>query len=855
MRRSILTLAALALLAHGASAEVCNLKVVTDASPDYSDMASMVHSMTAKWPTPAQKCWAVFYWNHIARRQTAPMVLHGLALTDPVRQFNDYGYTMCSTISGINQGIWEHMGLKHKYWDITLHTVPEVFYDGRWHMYDNSMSAIYTLCDGKTIAGVEDIGKDGACAASGGAAEPGHVARYHCLNATSPRGFLTGADCPRSLDEEFRCFSPKGLKLRTYYYDWDYGHRYILNLRPGEQYARNYAAQGDGPDYYVPNKGKDPEEPNRRYRIRGHGQWVFKPSLAAGDWQKAAHSASGLIPAPGGGLQAQNPNAPGRIIYKVQGANVIASQTVSLRLRNQGDKSVLRVAVSTNNGLSWKDLPAPKFAPGTGGTGDATATWKLRDEVSGAYEVLVRIELGHSAGAPALAVSDVEIRTITQINGKTQPRLNLGRNTVYVGAGEQTDSIVFWPELQGGRYKEHIVEENNIACAEKHGEYLGVVHPAKAKEDAHLVYRLDAPRDLTKLTFGGRFYNRAPGSHIDLLYSLDAGRTWTKVWSLTDTNQPWDVIHYETVAIPPGHRQVWAKYLMNTSDASPSGCSLFAVRMEANHLPADPAFKPLVVTFRWSEPDKDGKLTERSHRQKVEKLPMRYAINVGGEDQPVMQSLTISAADVAGAEPLGYSDGKDVEGRKFVGQWLTIGKNLAVGKPYTCSAPSQTNWGAGDPDGKKLTDGVAGSPYAGGTSYRYGAVWNNNTNPVITLDLGAVATFAAVGLNFHGWPWWDALKGEVKDKVEVLISEDGQKYESAGFLDTDWRWKDLPANHMWPDEETITGATFRLIPAKALKARYVQYRITNPRIFCATELEVLDAITFEPFDLKIALPE
>ena len=27
-----------------------------------------------------------------------------------------------------------------------------------------------------------------------GAEEPGHIAKYHCLMATSPRGFLTGAD-------------------------------------------------------------------------------------------------------------------------------------------------------------------------------------------------------------------------------------------------------------------------------------------------------------------------------------------------------------------------------------------------------------------------------------------------------------------------------------------------------------------------------------------------------------------------------------------------------------------------------------------------------------------------------------
>src|ERR1051326_8372307 len=166
----------LCLLGGFLLAEDLNRKVVSDASADFTDMPSMIRSMTDQWTTPKDKCWAVWYWTHIARRQTAPMIVHGLAQTDPIRQFNDYGFTMCSTITGIYQSIFDGMGLKHKYWDITLHTVPEVEYDGRWHMYDSSLSAIYTLCDGVTIAGVQDIGKEGACAASGGKVEPGHIA-------------------------------------------------------------------------------------------------------------------------------------------------------------------------------------------------------------------------------------------------------------------------------------------------------------------------------------------------------------------------------------------------------------------------------------------------------------------------------------------------------------------------------------------------------------------------------------------------------------------------------------------------------------------------------------------------------
>ena len=261
MGTSCISILAAALLVgfSGPAAEVCNLKVVTDASPDYSDLPSLLHSITAKWPTTKEKCWALFYWNHIARRQTAPMQLHGLELTDPIRQFNDYGYTMCSTISGINCGLWHNLGLPVRFWDISLHTVSEVYYDGRWHMYDNSMSALYTLCDGSTIAGVEDIGCDGACAASGGRPERGHVAKYHCLYGTGPNGFLTGADTQRSLDEEARCFNPNALKYRHYYFNWDYGHRYVLNLRDNETYSRYYLSLGDTADFYVPNGGKDPD--------------------------------------------------------------------------------------------------------------------------------------------------------------------------------------------------------------------------------------------------------------------------------------------------------------------------------------------------------------------------------------------------------------------------------------------------------------------------------------------------------------------------------------------------------------------------------------------------------------------
>lgn len=830
------------------SAQDCNVKVVTDASPDYSDLPSLIHSVTSKWPTPEEKCWALFYWNHKARRQTAPMILHGLELTDPIRQFNDYGYTMCSTISGINCGIWHHLGLKSRFWDISNHTVSEVFYNDRWHVYDNSLSALYTLCDGVALAGVEDVGKPGACPASGGKVEPGHIARYHCLTATSPNGFLTGADCARSLNEEALCFRPNGLKNRYYYFNWDFGHRYILNLRPHEVYTRYYRSLGKEPKYYVPNKGQDPESVNPRYRIRGNGVWTYAPPLGEG-FEKVLYVSRGLAVSRRAGLRPDRPGMPAEAVFKFQTANVATSQALHAVFFRKGPGDAVSLWVSTTNGLRWQEVWKAE------GTGRVEANLDLLNEVNGAYEILVKAVLQAGEDPEDARLETFEARTVTMLNSKTQPRLNLGRNTVWVGCGEPTESIVFWPDLRDGKYRELAVEEHNLIPLRQHPGYQAVLHPARALEDAYVIFRVDAPRDLVRLTFGGRFYNRAPRSRIALQYRLD-GTEWTSAWTFTRTEAPWDEIHYETVEIPPGHRSVWVKYLMNTSDPGPGGSGLYALRIEAAHRPVDPVFHPLEVTFGWKERLKDRSLVERSHTQVVERVPFRYSIDVGGEDHPVMESLTVNLRGARGAVRTGYLDGREGAGVRFVGAWETVGKNLAVGKPYTVSRPSLNRWGGGDPEGRKLTDGVAGPSYAGGSSYQYAGLWEPGEEPVLlTLDLGEAVEAASLGMNFHGYPWWDALKGEVQDRVEVQVSEDGKTYVPLGELHTDLRWKELPVNFMWPDEETLTGHTFRLIPEKPVRARYVQYRITNRRLFACTELEVLDSIRRQPFDLRLALPD
>jgi hypothetical protein len=599
----------------------------------------------------------------------------------------------------------------------------------------------------------------------------------------------------------------------------------------------------------VPNGGRDPEKKSN-FKIRGNGVRTFAPALTGASLAKLAHSISNARAISPAGVEPIKAGETGEVVFKIEGTNVITGLAIDAGLVRKSPDDVSAIAISTTNGLTWKDVWKNEAI------GDSVANLKLVDEVNGSYEVLVKVTLRGKSAPSAAQLKSIAFRASTQVNAKTQPRLNIGKNTVYVGAGDQAESIVFWPELQGGKAAPYIVEQQNVIFERKNQGYMGTLHAEKASQEAWVVFRMDAPRDITRINYGGRFYNRAPKSHIDMLHSFDGGKTWAKSYSLTDTNQPWDVIHYETVdQVPAGTRSVLFKYLLNSSDAGSSSCSIFAVRMEANHKTADPTFAPVEVTFTWSEVQKDRSLVERSHTELIGKLPARYTINVGGEDHPVMTSLRVNLKGAVPDAKYGYSDGKDIGGEKFVGRWITVGRNLAEGKAYTVSIPSETQWESGDPEGRKLTDGVAGPSFAGGGSYKFGALWSGNKNPIITVDLGASSTCASFGVNFHGYPWHDALKGQIKDAVEVLVSNDGTTFTSVGSLKTDVRMKDVPVNFMMPDNEELTGGTFRFIPTKPVQARYVQFKITNKRVVDVTELEVLDAIELKPFDLRVALPD
>jgi hypothetical protein len=300
------------------------------------------------------------------------------------------------------------------------------------------------------------------------------------------------------------------------------------------------------------------------------------------------------------------------------------------------------------------------------------------------------------------------------------------------------------------------------------------------------------------------------------------------------------------------------KYLIASPDASTKGSGLFAVRMEADYRPADAGLldkKPIEVTWTWKERQEDYSVVPRSHTQLIEKVPCTYTVNVGGVDHPEMESVRINLKGAAGEVKQGYSDGKDVSGEKYVPYWVTYGKNFAEGKHYTMSIPSLTQYKAGDTAGShKLTDGIAWCSDAGGNAYSYGCYWLRPKDLLITVDLEKPERCGAFRIHVHGHPFYNAIKGEMPERIEVLTSSDNQAFTSQGFFNMKLRWKDLPVNYMWPDSEQLQGYMFDLVLPQPVDARYVQFKVNSARAVAITEVQALDTIQHAPFDLRIALP-
>jgi hypothetical protein len=108
--------------------------------------------------TDAEKATAV--WHQFIKHRYHYGGADGSEEGDLIKVLHIYGYNTCGSDSMIMGGLWKQLGLKAAPARGVGHCISQVFYDGKWHLFDGDMKTVYLNRDNETVAGEQDIVRD-----------------------------------------------------------------------------------------------------------------------------------------------------------------------------------------------------------------------------------------------------------------------------------------------------------------------------------------------------------------------------------------------------------------------------------------------------------------------------------------------------------------------------------------------------------------------------------------------------------------------------------------------------------------------------------------------------------------------
>jgi len=867
-------------------AAVYNLHLVTDNVPDYTDLESFVQSVTGHLDTPQEKCIAVWRWGRRSRRQTSCSRENGRLIWDPILHYNSYGTMNCGIISALNMVSWLRLRYQARYVQLGDHTVSEVSWDGgtTWHMFDSSMS-FFCYNDQGAVASCEQIEDPHAGEFSCGASEPGYYYYYHgapqCISHRGKDGWRRCSDNPvayrRTLSNGAASYTD-GFSVDKYTLHVRYGHRYILNLLPGQSYTRywkpldgtDYEPAGkDGCNYYRPLDAKDPDEQHNLHNIRGNGVWLFQPDLRLKDCRNLFYDAENVETSAessaGSGLHPGQKGQLAQVVFKVSAANVITSMQITAEGIRTDPNDILRVLVSRYAGLRW----APVWESNQ--TGVHPIALRLRDEVAGVTECLVKVEMSTVGKKTDVGLNRLRFTTITQLNRRTLPKLTLGTNQILLSADRQVDTTVLWPPLHDNLHKKTVYSAKNIHADEKpDGMYKATLGAGVDGAPCEATWRIEVPTDIHGVTFASVVTNRSANSYVSLQHSFD-GEHFTEFYRKADGNVPFDkqVLHTLTNGqIAPAAREVYFKgvFFCKNNAATYNMPGIQDLLIQVEHSSRDVQFEPIEITYNWTEHRVSGNVT-RSHTELISSLPYMYKINVAGFRDPTMNWVRMNLKGSAPEQPqpaYGYSDGEDVgpgfEIKPVIFTWVN---NLARGKSYTASRPSSENSKNPDTDGYELTNGkiIAPTDYVSSEMVQAAtAFWEPGDTLTLVFDLGNVQAVGGVRVNTHQ----PSTKYCHPQRIDVDVSVDGKRWWHAGTIRHNDLWKPPGDYEPWEHDDS---PRYSNLPARGRLAYSYPLALEEPctgryvRLVCTplesrgmglSEIEVFDQVEVSPAPPAVA---
>ena len=690
MRLTGTVLASLCVLALGAAlfaqanalaGVVCNVKVVSDKVKDVSSLEAWKKSWILPGMTDKDKAIAV--WESVVAHQyqdspPSEFVNNEGTVQDAIKVFNVYGYSLCGVAANEIASLARYSGLNCRVSTIVAHVVPEIEFEGGWHLFDASLINFMVLKDAPADAVNGKFSK----ALTNYAVPNGKIASIEEIRAAVRDWYAQNPDYldrpqdaeakPKGNDAKLRKFHGeggwqgwrKGPKLladcpfyggdgwlpahthgwystmqeydgSTYFlYEAGYsmGYHVDIRLRPGEKLIRNWSNKGlfvnmdgtgEAPDALQATIGRG----NWTYCARfgdiapgrvGNGELIYKVPLDA-SLEKSAWRFENLV-ADGKTLRAKDDANPGILEIRNPCSYVYLKGEMTLNA-TVGEGGSVRVFFSDNNGLDWKE--AGKVEK----TGEETID--LTKRIIRRYDYRVRVLLG----GRGTNLSALSFRHDVQHSQRPLPALARGANTITFSAGAQEGAITVEgscnPGVTKGRnltYEDFHAEVNNLA------ENGLMVDMAKGAGD--ITYKVDTPGDLTRMTILTHYRARDRRGGWDVQVSYDGGKQFQSVAQCSGPTAATGNFT-EVQNVPAGVRTVYVRW---SGKAGGNAAMLFNQRIDAYYKEANAGFRPVKVTYLWEE---GGIVRKDEH---VARVPNEtYVVNCA--ENPTMKSIILELAE------------------------------------------------------------------------------------------------------------------------------------------------------------------------------------------------------------------
>ncbi len=627
---------------------VSHVQVLSDRVPDVSSMQAWRRSSLKEGMTDREKALAAWRTAVIFQHQDFPpreYLQHEEVVQDPIKVFNVYGYGFCSMTSCDVEALARYAGLRARGWGINGHSVPEVYWDGGWHLLDASLINYFPRADGE-LAGVDEVVAtinawyDKHPGYKGDGTKLGDFQRADGWTGWK-RGPELLARCPFydaggwwpakthgwfATMQEYDGTLGKSGKPFLYEYGYSQGYQVNVQLRPGERLTRRWSNRGlqvNGPDgapaCLTQKTGSDALVYTPQYgdlapgRV-GNGTLEYDVPLAGGAYRSGALAVENLED---GAVRVRDAARPGVLVLRMPSSYVYLTGTLSFTAAVGAGGSVA-VSYSDNNGLDWQEIARVTEA--------GARRVDLTPRVLRRYDYRLKFEFrGDGTGLDALRlVHDV------QHSQRPLPALGQGANTITFRAGPPEGTVT----VEG--CTDPAAKGKQLVYTDFHPRVDGLGPPnlfIGPSGRGSITFPVATPGDLVRLRFGAHYRARDARDGLDYQVSFDGGTTWRTVGRASGPTAG-DCKYVVVGDVPAGTRRALVRYAGTSRNAT----GIFDFRIDVDYREPAGGFRPVKVTYTWEE---DGRPRQDVH---VARTPREtYMITCAGK--PAMKAIALELAE------------------------------------------------------------------------------------------------------------------------------------------------------------------------------------------------------------------